>query len=310
MPFTVSDAQLAAMLSEDAPYGDLTTLGLAIGNEAGRVSFRACGTMILACVEEAERLMQLAGATQTERVAASGAQVDEGALLLVAEGPAAALLLGMHAAQSLMAVASGIATRARRILRAARQGRDGIAVACSRAHLPGSRAVMLKAVMAAGCVPHRLGLSDSVLVLPAHRALLGRMPPHLWVSRLRAAQPERKIAVEAESVDAALQFAHAGVDEVLLSGMPPEDVAVVVQALVGMARRPLLAAVGQVDEGNAIAYATAGADLLVTAAPYSAPPLEVTATLASARGGASAVPDYAGKAGERQEAARSEGVVR
>ncbi|MXP64796.1 ModD protein [Roseomonas sp. M0104] len=310
MPFTVPDAQLTAMLSEDAPYGDLTTLGLAIAGETGRLSFRARGTMTLACVEEAERVMQLAGATWTERVAASGAQVEAGALLLAAEGPAGALLLGMRAAQSLVEVASGVATRARRILRAARQGRDGIAVACSRAHLPGARAVMLKAVMSAGCVPHRLGLSDSILVLGAHRALLGRMPPHLWVARLRAAQPERKVAVEAGSVDAALQFAHAGVDEVQLGGLPPEDVAMVAQALAGMARRPLLAAGGEVDEGNATAYAAAGADLLVTAAPYAAPPLAVEVVLTPARGGIAAAPHRTAGPGGDDEAVRQERASR
>ena len=48
---------------------------------------------------------------------------------------------------------------------------------------------MLKAVMAGGCIAHRLGLSDSVLVFAQHRAFLGRTPPHLWVTALRAAQP-------------------------------------------------------------------------------------------------------------------------
>lgn len=308
MPFTLPDAQLTAMLGEDAPYGDLTTLGLGIGGEAGRLSFRARSTMILACIEEAERLMRLAGATRTERVAASGAQVEAGSLLLAAEGPAAALLLGAKVAQTLVEIASGVATRARRILGAARQGREGITVACTRKHLPGAKGVMLKAIMVGGCVPHRLGLSDSVLVFAQHRALLGRMPPHLWVARLRAAQPERKIAVEAENVDEALQFAHAGVDEVQLDKLPPEDVATVAQALAGMSRRPLLAAAGGVHEGNAAAYAAAGADLLVTSAPYAAAPLEVGVTLAPARGGnlsASAAPaDFTDSPGATREAVR------
>jgi molybdenum transport protein len=48
---------------------------------------------------------------------------------------------------------------------------------------------MLKAIMTGGCLPHRMGLSDSVLVFPQHRAFLGRRPPHVWVGELRAAQP-------------------------------------------------------------------------------------------------------------------------
>jgi molybdenum transport protein len=279
VPFTLPDARLAAMLAEDAPYGDLPTQALGFGDAPGRAAFRTRATMTIACVEEAERIMLLAGCAAVARFAASGAQVESGADLLVAEGPAAALHRGAKVAQTLVEIASGIATRARRILSAARGERPGIAVACTRKHLPGAKDVMLKAIMAGGCVPHRLGLSDSVLVFAQHRAFLGRRSPHLWVSELRAAQPERNIAVEAESVDDALRLAHAGVDAVQLDKLPPEDVAAVVQALASMPRRPLLAATGGVNETNAAAYARAGVDLLVTSAPCAAPPLDVSVVM-------------------------------
>ena len=80
-------------------------------------------------------------------------------------------------------------------------------------------------------------------------------------------------------MDEALQFAHAGVDAVQLDKLPPEDVAAVVRALAAMPCRPLVAATGGVDEGNAAAYARAGADLLVTSAPYAAPPLDVSVAM-------------------------------
>lgn len=279
MSFVLTDARLLAMLEEDAPYGDITTAGLGIGELRGRAAFRARATMTLACVEEAERLMQLAGCTATRRLAFSGAQVEAGAELLRAEGEAAALHRGFKLAQSLLEIASGIATGARAVLCAARSGRPGIAVACTRKHLPGAKDVMLRAVAAGGCLPHRLGLSDSLLVFPQHRGFLRREPPHLWVARLRAAQPERKVAVEADSVDAALQFAHAGVDTLQLDKLPPEDVAAVVRALADMPRRPLVAATGGVTAANAARYAAAGADLLVTSAPYAAPPADIGVAL-------------------------------
>lgn len=56
--------------------------------------------------------MLLAGCTAARRLAASGAQVEAGADLLVAEGEAAALHRGLKVAQTLMEVASGIATGA------------------------------------------------------------------------------------------------------------------------------------------------------------------------------------------------------
>jgi len=280
MSFVIADTRLTGMLAEDAPYGDLTTGGLGIGEARGRAVFRARATMTVACIEEAERLMLLAGCTRADRFAASGAQVESGAELLIVEGNAAALHHGFKVAQTLLEIASGIATRARAILCTARTGRPGITVACTRKHLPGAKDVMLKAIVAGGCVPHRLGLSDSLLVFPQHRGFLGRTPPHLWVAALRAAQPERKVAVEVDNVDAALQLAHAGVDTLQLDKLPPEDVARVVRAIAGMPRRPLIAATGGVTDANAVAYAAAGADLLITSWPYAAPPADIGVAIA------------------------------
>ena len=285
MPFAIADDRLLAMLREDAPYGDPTTAGLGIADRPGTAAFVTRTTVTACCVEEAERIMLLAGCAAVRRTAASGAQVEAGAGLMVAEGSAAALHRGLKVAQTLMEVASGIATRARRILCAARAGRPGIAVACTRKHLPGAKDVMLKAILAGGCVPHRLGLSDSILVFAQHRAFLGRMPPHLWVDALRAAQPERKIAVEAESVDEAVWFAGAGVDTVQLDKLAPEQVAEVVRAVAGLSRRPLIAVAGGVTEANAAAYARAGADLLVTSAAYAAPPADIAVAVSTARAG-------------------------
>lgn len=283
MPFLIPDDRLAAMLRDDVPYGDLTTLGLGIGDRHGRAVFRTRTTITACCVEEAERLMLLAGCDVVRRIAATDAQIEAGGDLLVAEGEAAAIHRGLKVAQTLMEIASGIATRARRILVAARDGRAGIAVACTRKHLPGAKDVMLKAIMAGGCVPHRLGLSDSVLVFAQHRAFLGRTPPHLWVAALRAAQPERKIAVEAESVDEATWFAGAGVDSVQLDKLGPEQVAEAVRAAATLPRRPLIAVAGGVTEANAAAYAAAGADLLVTSAPYAAPPADLSVVVTMGR---------------------------
>lgn len=282
MPYLLHDDRLLAMLREDVPHGDLTTAGLGIGERRGTAVFRTRGTITACCVEEAERLMLLAGCAAARRMACSGAQVEAGGDLLIAEGDAAALHRGLKVAQTLMEVTSGIATRARRILAAARQGRPGIAVACTRKHLPGAKDVMLKAVMAGGCIAHRLGLSDSVLVFAQHRAFLGRTPPHLWVNALRAAQPERKVTVEAESVDEALWFAAAGVDAVQLDKLSPEQVGDAVRAMATLPRQPLLIVAGGVSEANAAAYAAAGAGLLVTSAAYAAPPADLSVTVTAA----------------------------
>src|SRR4051812_38071943 len=86
------------------------------------------------------------------------------------------------------------------------------------------------------------------------------------------------------SIDAALAYARAGADVVQLEKFTPEATAQVVSAIASLSHRPLLVAAGGVNATNAAAYATAGADVLATSAPYAAPPRDVQVTLSRAAG--------------------------
>lgn len=273
-PNALSDAALDALIAEDVPYGDLTTLELGFGARPGRMIFAARQPMVVAGVELAARMLIRAGA-QVIAHAESGDAVGGGERLLVAEGRADALHRVWKVSQTLVEHLSGIASRARRIVAAARAERPGVVVACTRKSVAGTRAVMLHAIRAGGAVPHRTGLSDSLLVMAEHRAFLdGSMLEHLL--RLRRQCPERKLVVEVS--DPADAFAWAGAVDVLqLEHIDPDGVAAIAARLGHP--RPLLAAAGGVTEANAGDFVRAGADLLVTSAPYTAPPADVKVTL-------------------------------
>src|SRR6516225_8472656 len=89
----LSDEALHALLDEDAPFGDLTTTGLALSDRAGSVVFSARGTMVVAGAEEAARVIELCGA-RAAIVRASGERAAAGAPLMEADGSAESLLLG------------------------------------------------------------------------------------------------------------------------------------------------------------------------------------------------------------------------
>lgn len=266
------DDLLSRLLSEDLPHGDLTTHLLGIGGRAAVMTFAARGAMVVACIEEAARIVELAGG-QASLLAASGDWAGDKALLLRAEGPAECLLAGWKVAQTLVEQASGIASAVRRMAEAAALG-GGAAIACTRKSFPGTRAISLKAVLAGGGVPHRLGLSDSILVFPEHRAFMdGDLAGYL--AALRRGAPEKRLVAEAATPEDALMLARAGIDVLQLEKFPPERVAELVGALADLSPRPVIAAAGGVNAKNAEAYARAGASVLVTSAPYNAPPAEV-----------------------------------
>src|SRR5215510_10886490 len=275
---TIPDDDLRRWLAEDVPYGDLTTHALGFGNRPGRVRFEARQAMVAARTEEAGRILTLAGASVIESIP-SGTALQGGGLLLASEGPAAALHAGWKVSQTLLEIFGGITAAACAIVEAAQAVNPDIVIACTRKSLPGTRALSIKAVLSGGAVPHRLGLSETILVFAQHRVFTGDASLSAVIDRLRRRAPEKKIVVEADTLAEALATADAGADVVQLDKASAADVATLRRHCESRTLRPLVAAAGGINVGNAADYARAGADVLVTSAPYTARPLDVKVTM-------------------------------
>ena len=277
---SLHDDELARILLDDCPYADVTTEGLGIAAVPARAHLTARSDMVVCGVEEAARMFELSGAS-TRLVARTGEAVAAGALLLEASGPGGALHRTYKMAQTLMEILSGIATATRAMVDAAHQVNPRCRVACTRKHMPGMKRWAIRAIEAGGAGPHRLGLSDYVLVFDEHRALLdANVPLAAHFARLKASAPERRLAAEAANLDDAILLAQAGVEILRVDKMTPDQVAAVSKALEAVSPRPLLAAAGGINASNAAAYAAAGADLLVTSSPYYAAPRDVKVRIA------------------------------
>ncbi|WP_084251788.1 ModD protein [Bradyrhizobium sp. AT1] len=284
MVTVASRAELERLLEDDVPYGDLTTEALGIGAIDGVMQFTARSPMVLALAEDAAAIIALAGC-EVELFAASGAALEQGAPILGARGPAAGLLRSWKVAQTLIEIWSGVASETRAIVDAARTVAPQIPVACTRKNVPGTKRFAVAAVKAGGAVMHRLGLSETVLVFPEHRAFLGERPLFLAVERLRQAAPEKKLVIEVKTADAALAAAVAGFDVIQAEKFSPAEIAALVKRIASMAytrARPIIAAAGGVNAANAVAYAEAGADVLVTSSPYLAKPRDVQVRMMAA----------------------------
>ncbi|GAB2182163.1 ModD protein [Denitratisoma sp. agr-D3] len=274
MRSSLDDATLHALLRDDAPHGDLTTSQLGIGAKPGRAFFYARQPMRVCATEEASRLFQLTGAT-SEVKRASGTFATEGTELLQAEGSAAALHLAWKVAQTLVEYASGIATTAAAIVGALHEAGWAVPVACTRKNFPGTKAVAVKAVLSGGAVMHRLGLSETLLVFPEHLAFLPEPERAAALDGLARHCPEKKRVVEVNSLEDALMAARCGVEVLQLEKFTPAQVAQCKAALAAEGLSPKLAAAGGIHAANAVTYAQAGADLLVTSAPFFSRPADV-----------------------------------
>lgn len=276
MPSGATRSDLEKLLAEDVPYGDLTTEALGIREQEGKMTFSARGQMVVAEAESAASLLEMVGC-RVSRVAQSGDVLAPGDIILIARGSANSLHRGWKVAQTLIEVWSGVATAARAIVDAATAVSPEIVVACTRKNVPGTKSFAVRAIRAGGATVHRLGLSETVLLFPEHRIFLDAEPLVETVRRLRRAAPEKKIIIEATTIEHAKAATEAGFDIIQTEKFSPEHLSEFTAWLKSAPKvnRPFIVAAGGITASNAAAYARAGADVIATSAPYVAGPRDV-----------------------------------
>lgn len=268
-------ATIDAWIAEDAPLLDLTTHLLALGDRPARIRFVLRAAGVAACTEEAARVAQHCGA-QVEACVASGQRLAAGSELLSASGSAASVLRAWKVAQNLLEYACGVASATAAMVAAVHAAAPQVAVLTTRKSAPGLRRIALKATLSGGAFPHRLGVGETVLVFPQHRALLGDWDAlAAQLARAAPALAEKKCVIEAHSLDDALAAVRAGADVVQFDKAAPDALRAWCAELA--ARHPTVGriAAGGIGQANAADYAASGVHALVTSSLHYAPPADV-----------------------------------
>ncbi len=284
VPLAVPRRVLEEWLFEDIGRGDITTRLLGIEDVEGRAELYVREECVVACSEEAAEVYRLAGA-EARVLRASGSLVGPGEVIVEAVGPAGALHAAWRVAQTLLAVCSGVATKTRRMVERARRVNPRIAILSTRKAPPGLRAVLHKAVIAGGGLPHRAGLDDSVLVFDNHLVFLEGGLKEAVERLSKGVGVARNWGVEVRSLEDALLAARAGADFIQFEKVPPHVLSRYVEVLRREAPGVRIGAAGGIDEHNLEEYAATGVDFIVTSAVYHAKPIDVGTRMSRLGGG-------------------------
>jgi len=277
--FTEND--IDRLIEDDVPMGDMTTNLLGLAGQRGSISLFARNKMTVCCTEEAVRMYLKTGLNVRYSVA-SGTTLEAGEKILEAEGDATAIHLIWRTGGAMIEFASGIAGRTRQLVEAAKAENPLASVAGTRKHPPYLKKIALKALMAGGGVPHRTGLSDTILIFKEHLLFSGgyeNLPT--IIQSIRQKQKERKIVVEAHTTEEALWIAKAGADAIQADKMPPDNFRECVNQCKKLNSNIYMIAAGGVNASNAAAYAKANADVLVTSWMYFTSPADVLVKIES-----------------------------
>ena len=275
----ISEETLDRFIHEDVPYLDLTTELLDIGQDAGRISFASRENGIVSGTEEVGRILQKLGA-KPDLILPSGTAIAPGKVFLQAEGNASGLHTAWKISLNILEYCSGIATRTRVLRDKARTVNPAVNILSTRKMFPGTRELAIKSVVAGGGFPHRLGLSETILVFRQHINFLAGMDELCKrIPQLRKQACEKKVIVEVEKLDEALLLAAAGVDGLQFDKVPPEQLKLFVGEIRKSYPHLLLIGAGGIKESNVIEYAATGVDGIVTTSMYFGRPLDISVTI-------------------------------
>jgi molybdenum transport protein len=151
-----------------------------------------------------------------------------------------------------------------------------VSVVATRKNFPGTKELAIKAVVAGGGFPHRLGLSETVLIFKQHLNFLGGLEGLLkMMDAVRARACEKKIIVETDNLEDAAALCRAGVDGIQFDKVPPQELKAYVGRLKEIEPRVVLLAAGGINLDNVAAYAETGVDAIVTTSVYFGKPADM-----------------------------------
>jgi len=274
----LSDPELWEYIRGDLPYFDLTTHLLALPPKSGTLRILTREKVVAACTEEALRIGELLGC-EGRTGCPSGTEVEAGSVLLELRGEHEALHSAWRLCQILLEYACGMATRARGMLKKVRAVNPHCELLVTRKSFPFAKRFVIRALVCGGAMPHRLGLSETLLVFEQHRALYPDREAFADALRaLKLRSVEKKLTVESESLDDAKWLLSLGADVIQMDKCTPQ----MLQELVAYKREhhpaASILAAGGINPSNAEAFAATGVEGIVTSSPYQAGMADLTAT--------------------------------
>ena len=229
-----ADPYIRLALAEDISSEDVTTNSVMPGYKKGEVELIGKEDGILAGLSIFERVFTLLDpATQVERYAEDGHEVQKGELLAKITGDVRVLLSGERTALNYLQRMSGIATYTNTVVKMLEGTKTKLLD--TRKTTPCMRIFEKYAVRVGGGQNHRYNLSDGVLLKDNHIDAAGGVKEAVQAAK-EYAPFVRKIEVEVENLAMVKEAVEAGADIIMLDNMTEQQMGEAIKIIDGRAK--------------------------------------------------------------------------
>ncbi len=254
------DKIISYMLKEDEGFGDITSNSIIDEDLVVKAEIISKDEGILAGAKIIKEILE----SKDVRVIFNlndGSKIDEGDLLFLIEGKARTILLLERTILNLLMRMSGVATASNSYVEMLKD--DNVIIAGTRKTSPGISKFDKIALEIGGADTHRFSLTDMVLIKDNHIAIAGSP-----LKALKKAQNNvsfsKKIEIEVETIDDAVDCVENNADIVMLDNMAPKDVEEVLKRLndKNIRERSLIEISGGINKDNISHYANLDVDII------------------------------------------------
>lgn len=271
----ISNETIDRFIKEDIPYIDLTTLVLGLNGQKGIIQFFSRENAVICGTEEAERIFKKLNINVTKSCD-SGTEIKKNEIFFEGEGSVENLHMAWKICQNILDYSSGIATKTKRLSDKLSLINPNLHIITTRKVIPGTKELAIKAVIAGGGFPHRLGLSETILIFKQHLNFLGGIDELTKVLKnIKAKACEKKVIAEVESLDEAIELCKNGIDGLQFDKVPYETLSNYITILRDINPSIVILAAGGINEDNIEEYARTGIDAVVTTSLYYAKPIDI-----------------------------------
>ena len=254
------DTEIERFLQEDISNGDITSDLFIDSNSISDAQILSREPGLLSGRNELTQIFDYFNITSNWSFQ-DGEYFDSNTQIVKLNGSSKSLLLSERVSLNLLGHMSGIATSTNHAVTITKKISPNTNISATRKTLPGLRKYEKYSVIVGGGLPHRYDLNEMLLIKDNHNKLITNLKESVNTARDKI-DSNKKIELEVDSLESALNAVDLDVDIILLDNMTPEDISKFILKLKQISEPPLTEASGGINFSNLESYASTQVDII------------------------------------------------
>ncbi|MBN2826086.1 MAG: ModD protein [Campylobacterales bacterium] len=269
--FDLTTQELEAFIADDLPYFDLTTYLQGVENQEVKLTIFTREDIVVSCIEEAYKIAQIFHCRIDGKKLKSGDRCQKGENIITLIGEYNDIHKAWRNVQIILEYSSKMATYTHKMKQAIEKVNPTCEFLATRKSFPFAKRFCIKSIMVGGAMPHRLGLSETVLLFDHHRKIYTSIEAFYdALAKFKHKAPEKKVVVESNEFEDTVKLMQRGADVIQLDKVDFDTIEKIIHYRNENYPHIKILVAGGINVDNVQEYATLGMDGIVTSSLYNA----------------------------------------